>query len=90
LLLSGGVSRKRWLVALARRSGFHVTQISEPVSRTVGIVFCQAISDTCSASSTQRSRIRAVDFTLSIFRRKPTKLKSMRPSRVRMYFSPTS
>lgn len=32
---------------------FHVTQISESSSRIVGVIFCQAVSDTGSASSTQ-------------------------------------
>ena len=86
----GGSRRNRLCVALFFRSGFHVTQISEPSSRTVGMAFIHADSETGSASSTHSNRISALDLMLSRLCRSPMKANSMRRSRVLIYFSPTS
>ncbi|STW48680.1 Uncharacterised protein [Klebsiella pneumoniae] len=60
-------------MALPSFSGFHVTQISEPFSRTVGRSFFQAVADTDSASSTHATSMRAFDLILSRLWRKPQK-----------------
>ena len=73
LLSSGGSSLNRLCVAERFVSGFHVTQISESSSRTVGISFCHALSDTPSASSTHARMILAFDLMLSRFRLRPAK-----------------
>ena len=71
---SGGFALNRSCVADRLLSGFHVTQISEPSSRIVGTSLRQASSLTVSASSTQHSRMRALDLMLSRLCRSPAKV----------------
>ncbi|MNP62209.1 hypothetical protein D3C76_1574670 [compost metagenome] len=77
-------------VGLPSFSGFQVIQTSESHSRTVGSSFCQAISLTFSASSTQAIRMRAFDLMLSRLWRRPANANQTRRLRVRMNFSPIS